>query len=70
VKSNKVQWAVTVARTGERISTSAYRVFMEDPLGKLLHRRPRRRWEDNIKKSVREMDGAGSGPSTVVARLF
>jgi hypothetical protein len=38
----------------------AHRVLMKKPAGKRLLGRPRRRWEDNIKMDVQEVEG-GSG---------
>ena len=36
-------------------SRNAYRVLVERPEGKRSLRRPRRRWEDNIKIDLKEM---------------
>ncbi|KAJ4447080.1 hypothetical protein ANN_09069 [Periplaneta americana] len=46
-------WAGNVARMGE--SRNAYRVLVGRPEGKRPLRRPRRRWEDNIKMDLREV---------------
>jgi hypothetical protein len=43
---------VIVARMGE--SRSIYRVLLGKPDGKRPLGRPRRRWEDNIKKGLQE----------------
>jgi hypothetical protein len=58
IKSRKMRWAGHVARMGER--RGVYRVLVGRPEGKRPLRRPRRRWEDNIKMDLREtgIDGA------------
>jgi hypothetical protein len=38
---------------------SAYRILVGKPEGKRLLGRPRRRWEDNIKKDLREIGWDG-----------
>jgi hypothetical protein len=43
-----------VARMGE--SRGAYRVLVGEPEGKRPLGRPRRRWEDNIKTDLQEVD--------------
>ncbi|KAJ4445522.1 hypothetical protein ANN_12202 [Periplaneta americana] len=53
IKSRRLRWAGHVARMGE--SRNAYRVLVGRPEGKRLLRRPRRRWEDNIKMDLREV---------------
>jgi hypothetical protein len=50
IKSRKMRWAGHVARMGER--TGAYRFWMGRPEGRRPLRRPRRRWEDNIKMDL------------------
>jgi len=45
-----MRWAGHVARMGER--KSVYRILVEKLEGKRLLGRPRRRWEDNIKKDL------------------
>jgi hypothetical protein len=47
-----MRWVRYVARTGERIGT--YRV--RKPKGKGPLGRPRRRWEDNIKIDLQEVE--------------
>jgi hypothetical protein len=37
----------------------AYRVLVGKPEGKRPLGRPRRRWEDNIKKNIQEVGGGG-----------
>jgi hypothetical protein len=57
IKSRRVRWAGDLARMGEDRYT--YRIFAGKPEGKRPPRRPRRRWDDNIKTDLREM-GWGS----------
>jgi hypothetical protein len=47
IKSRRLRWAGHVARMGER--RGAYRALVGKPEGRRPLRRPRRRWEDNIK---------------------
>jgi hypothetical protein len=58
IKSRRMRWEGHVARMGE--GRGAYRVLVRKPEGKRPLRRPRRRWEDNIKMYLREtgIDGA------------
>jgi hypothetical protein len=58
IKSRRMRWAGHVARIGE--GRGVYRVLVGGPEGKRLLRRPRRRWEDDIKMDLREtrIDGA------------
>jgi hypothetical protein len=58
IKSRKLRWARHVARMGE--GKGFFRVLVGKPEGKRPLRRPRRRWEDNIKLDLRdiEIDGA------------
>jgi hypothetical protein len=57
VKSRRMRWAVHVARMGEE--RGVHRLLVGKPEGK---RRPRRRWEDNIKMEVQEVGGVvGTG---------
>ena len=53
IKLRKMRWAVHVERMGER--TGVYRVLVGKPEGKRPLRRPRRRWEDNIKMDLQEV---------------
>ncbi|KAJ4430852.1 hypothetical protein ANN_19443 [Periplaneta americana] len=53
IKSRHLRWAGHVARMGK--SRNAYRVLVGRPKGKRPLRRPRRRWEDNIKMDLREV---------------
>jgi hypothetical protein len=50
-KSRRMRWAVHVACMDER--RGAYRVLTGRPEGRRPLRRPRRRWEDNMKKDLK-----------------
>jgi hypothetical protein len=52
-KSRRMRWAGHVARMGERI---VYRVLVGKPEGNRLMGRPRRRWEDNVKIDLQEVE--------------
>jgi hypothetical protein len=58
IKSRRMRWAGHVESMGE--GRRVYRVLVARPEGKRPLGRPRRRWEDNIKKDLREtgIDGA------------
>jgi hypothetical protein len=58
MKSRRLRWAGHVARMGER--RGAYRALVGKPEGRRPLKRPRRRWEDNIKMDLREV-GCGGG---------
>jgi hypothetical protein len=53
IKSRRLRWAGHVVRMGEE--RSAYRILVGRPEGRRPLRRPRRRWEDNIKMDIREV---------------
>ncbi|KAJ4437645.1 hypothetical protein ANN_17790 [Periplaneta americana] len=53
IKSRRLRWAGHVARMGE--SRNAYSVLVGRPKGKRPLRRPRRRWEDNIKTDLSDV---------------
>jgi hypothetical protein len=53
VKSRRMRWAGHVARMGE--GRGVHRVLVGNPEGKRPLRRPRRRWEDNIKTDLQEV---------------
>jgi hypothetical protein len=53
-KLKRIRWERHVACMGDR--TGAYRVLVERPEGKRLLVRSRRRWEDNIKKDLQEVE--------------
>ena len=55
VKSRRMRWAGHVARMGEE--RGVHRVLVGKPEGKRPLGRPRRRWEDNIKMDLQEVDG-------------
>jgi len=52
-----MRWAGHVARMGE--GRGVHRVLVGKPEGKSLLGRSRRRWEDNIKMYLREVEGGG-----------
>jgi hypothetical protein len=58
IKSRRLRWAGHVACMGE--GRGVYRVLVGRPEGKRPLGKPRHRWEDNIKMSLREIgiDGA------------
>jgi hypothetical protein len=53
IKSRRMRWSGHVARMGE--GRGVYRVLVGKPKGKRPLRRPRCRWEDNIKMDLREI---------------
>jgi hypothetical protein len=53
IKARKMRWAGHVARMGE--VRGAYNILVGRPERRRLLRRPRRRWEDNIKMDLREI---------------
>jgi hypothetical protein len=55
VKSRRMRWAGHVARMGE--DRGVHRVLVGKPEGKRPLRRPRRRWEDNIKMDLQKVGG-------------
>jgi len=57
IKSRRMRWAGHVARMGER--RGVFRVLVGKPEGKRPLRRPKRRWEDNIRMDLQEV-GCGS----------
>jgi hypothetical protein len=59
IKSRRMRWAGHVARMGE--GRNVYRVLMGNPKGKRPLGRPRRRWEDGIRKNLRDIDWEGCG---------
>jgi hypothetical protein len=56
-KSRRMRWAGHVPRFGEK--GNAYRILMRKPEGKRMLRRARRRWVDNIKMDLREIEWCG-----------
>ena len=55
VKSRRMRWAGHVVHMGE--DRGVHRVLVGKPEGKRPLRRPRRRWEDNIKIDLQEVGG-------------
>jgi hypothetical protein len=53
IKSRRMRWASLVARMGKMRST--YKVLVGKPEGKKQIRRPKRRWEYNIRMDLREI---------------
>jgi hypothetical protein len=58
IKSRRMRCAGHVAQMGEK--RNAYRILVEKPEGKRPLRRPRHRWEDNIKIDLVERYGLDS----------
>jgi hypothetical protein len=54
IKSRRMRWAGHVARTGE--GKGVYRILVGKPEGKRSLGRPRRRWKDNIKMDLQEVE--------------
>ena len=54
IKSRRIRWAGHVARMRER--RGVYRVLVGNPEGKRPIGRPRRRWVDNIKVDLQEVE--------------
>jgi hypothetical protein len=50
----RMRWAGNVMRTAER--GGIYRGLVEKPEGKIPLGRPRRKWEDNIKMDLQEVE--------------
>jgi len=57
VKSRRMRWAGHVARMGE--VRGVHRVLVRKPEGKRPLGRPRRRWEENIKMDLQEVQCGG-----------
>ena len=57
LKSRRMRWAGYVARMGE--GRGVHRVLVGKSEGKRPLGRPKRRWEDNIKKDLREVGEGG-----------
>jgi hypothetical protein len=53
----RITWAGYVARIGE--TRNAYKILVGKPEGKRPLGRPRRRWVDNTKIDLREIDRMG-----------
>jgi hypothetical protein len=60
VKSRRMRWAGHVVRMGE--GRGVHSVLVGKPEGRRPLGRPRRRWEDNIKMDLQEVEGVvGTG---------
>jgi hypothetical protein len=57
IKTRRMRWAGHVTRMVEK--RNAYRILVRKPEGKRPLGRPRRRWVDNIKMDVREIEWDG-----------
>jgi hypothetical protein len=57
IKPRRVRWAGQVARMGAK--SNAYGILMGKPEGKRTLEIPRRRWVDNNKMDLREMEWDG-----------
>jgi hypothetical protein len=57
MKSRRMRWAGHVARMGEK--RNAYRILVGMPESKRPLGIPRRRWVDNIKMDLREIEWDG-----------
>jgi hypothetical protein len=57
IKSRRMRWIRHVARMGDK--RNAYRILVGNPEGKRPLGRPRRRWVDNIKMDLREIEWDG-----------
>jgi hypothetical protein len=57
IKSRRMKWVVHVTRMGE--TRNAYRILMGKPEGKRPLARPERRWVDNIKMDLGEIEWDG-----------
>ena len=53
-KSRRLRWAGHVARIQE--GRSGFKILTDSRAGKRLLERPRSRWEDNIRKDLKEID--------------
>jgi hypothetical protein len=54
IKSRRMRWAEHVARMGEE--RNVYRVLIGKPEGKRPLGRPRRKWEEEIRLDLKEID--------------
>ena len=51
IKSRKLRWAGHIVRVGE--ARSAFNVLTDKTTGKRPLRKPRRRWEDNVRMDLK-----------------
>ena len=54
INSRKLRWADYVARMAE--GWSAFKILIGKPAGKIPSGRPRRRWEENSRMDIKEID--------------
>jgi hypothetical protein len=66
IKSRRLRWAGHVARMGEK--RGAHSVLVEKSEGRRPLRRPRPRWEDNIKMDLRKV-GWGTKTGMIWLRI-
>jgi hypothetical protein len=59
IKSRRMKWAAHVARMGE--NRNAYTLLVEEPEGKRPLGRPRRRWVNNIRMDLVQVEWSGVG---------
>ena len=57
MKSRRMRWAGHVARVGE--GRGVYRILVGKPEGKRPLGRPERKYEDNVKMDLREVESEG-----------
>jgi hypothetical protein len=57
IKSRRMRWTGLVACMGKK--RNAYRILVEKPDGKRPLGRPGRRWEDNIRMDLKEIEWGG-----------
>jgi hypothetical protein len=57
IKSRRMRWEGHIARMGEK--RNAYRILVGKPEGNRLLVGSRRRWVDNIKMNIREIEWDG-----------
>jgi hypothetical protein len=57
IKSRRMRWAGHVARMGKK--RNVYRILVGKPEGKRPLERPGRRWGDNIRMDLREIEWGG-----------
>jgi hypothetical protein len=57
IKSRRMKWVGHIARMEEM--KNAYTILVGEPEGKKPLRRPRRRWEDNIRTDLKEIGWEG-----------
>ena len=69
IKSRRLRWAGHVARMEK--SRSAFKMLTDRPTGKRRLGRPRRRWEDNIRMDLEEIDiNAGNWVDSAQGRNY